>query len=80
MRTVTVSCMLVALGLVLLPSATFAYTCPAGANQICWGVAGGEWTCKCVYSSATKHGTPPSQKPKGPFQRVRPNHNIGPAD
>ncbi len=48
MRTIVAFCMLVMVGLVLLPTPTFAIKCPPGVPWFCWqGFPGGELHCEC---------------------------------
>ena len=93
MRTMVLSCIFVA-GLVLLPTSTFAACasttegCPSGYYRPCyWTYFGGVRRCMCHSCRPYPGGggTSPgsyghAEKPGGKFNRVRPNHNIGPAD
>ena len=93
MRTMVLSCIFVA-GLVLLPTSTFAACasttegCPSGYYRPCyWTYFGGVRRCMCHSCRPYPGGggTSPgsyghAEKPSGKFNRVRPNHNIGPAD
>ena len=85
MRTMAVSFILVAVGLVLLPAPTLAVTCPPGQLMICGGTGrplprgGIDWHCSCVDSSDTGKttGGGKAEIHKKNVPTVRPNQTPG---
>jgi hypothetical protein len=91
MRATGVSFMLVAVGLVLLPTPTLAQTCPPGELMICAGTrqphqlrppsGGTDWQCSCVPAGTGKTtGGGKVQQQKKNVPTVRPNRTPGPND
>ncbi len=64
MRMIVAFCMLVMVGLVLLPTPTFAIKCPPGVAWSCWqAFPGGELHCKCHMRKPGAEVTSPPKKP-----------------